>query len=90
VLLVVMVALGGWGNYWGPVFGALIYTAMPELLRKFQDAELFLFGLCMIVVLLYLPGGVAALFARRTSYARRASRAAPRPEAPAEARDGAA
>jgi branched-chain amino acid transport system permease protein len=65
VLLVVMVALGGWGSFWGPVFGALIYTAMPELLRKFHDAELFLFGLCMIVVLLYLPGGVAGLFARK-------------------------
>jgi branched-chain amino acid transport system permease protein len=64
VLLVVMVALGGWGSYWGPVFGALIYTAMPELLRRFQDAELFLFGLCMIVVLLYVPGGVAGLLAR--------------------------
>lgn len=59
VLLLVMVALGGWGHYWGPIYGALIYTAMPELLQRFQDAELFVFGACMIVVLLYLPGGVA-------------------------------
>jgi branched-chain amino acid transport system permease protein len=84
VLLVVMVALGGWGNYWGPVFGALIYTAMPELLRKFQDAELFLFGLCMIVVLLYLPGGVAALAGRIAARRRRGTPVA------GEARDGAA
>jgi branched-chain amino acid transport system permease protein len=76
VLLVVMVALGGWGSFWGPVFGALIYTAMPELLRKFHDAELFLFGLCMIVVLLYLPGGVAALFRRRQMRGRAAPAAA--------------
>lgn len=86
VLLVVMVALGGWGSYWGPVFGALIYTAMPELLRKFQDAELFLFGLCMIIVLLYLPGGIAGLLSRR----RAAARAAPRTPAVKEASDGAA
>jgi branched-chain amino acid transport system permease protein len=86
VLLVVMVALGGWGSYWGPVFGALIYTAMPELLRKFQDAELFLFGLCMIIVLLYLPGGIAALLTRR----RAAASAPSRTPAPKEARDGAA
>jgi len=72
VLLVVMVALGGWGSFWGPVFGALIYTAMPELLREFHDAELFMFGLCMIVVLLYLPGGVAGLFARKQKRARAA------------------
>jgi branched-chain amino acid transport system permease protein len=89
VLLVVMVALGGWGSYWGPVFGALIYTAMPELLRRFQDAELFLFGLCMIVVLLYLPGGIAGVFARRRAGAR-AGAAAARGATAEEARDGAA
>ncbi len=64
VLLVVMVALGGWGAYWGPLFGALIYTAVPELLRRFQDAELLIFGLAMIGVLLYLPGGIAGLAER--------------------------
>lgn len=59
VLLVVMVALGGWGRYWGPLFGAAVFTAVPELLRKFQDAELLVFGAGMIVVLLYLPTGIA-------------------------------
>ena len=44
VLLVVMVALGGWGHYWGPLFGAAVFTAVPELLRRFQDAELLVFG----------------------------------------------
>jgi branched-chain amino acid transport system permease protein len=59
VLLVVMVALGGWARYWGPVFGALLFTAVPELLRDLHDVELFVFGGCMIVVLLFLPGGLA-------------------------------
>lgn len=67
VLLVVMVALGGWGNYWGPVLGALIYTAVPELLRKFHDAELFIFGLCMIGVLLYARQGLVGLFSKGRS-----------------------
>ncbi len=61
VLLVVMVALGGWGHYWGPVLGAAIFTAVPELLRKFQDAELLVFGAGMIVVLLFLPQGLVGL-----------------------------
>ncbi len=59
VLLVVMVALGGWGHYWGPVLGAAVFTVVPELLHKFQDAELLVFGIGMILVLLYLPGGLA-------------------------------
>lgn len=61
VLLVVMVALGGVGSLWGPVFGAAVLTCVPELLRRFQDSELLIFGLCMIVVLLYLPGGISSL-----------------------------
>lgn len=65
VLLVVMVALGGSGLYWGPFFGAVIFTAVPELLRKFQDVELLVFGLCMIAVLLFFPGGIASLVGRR-------------------------
>ncbi len=65
VLLIVMVALGGWGTYWGPMLGALVYTAVPELLRDVHDAELFLFGLCMILVLLYFENGLIGLLTRR-------------------------
>lgn len=64
VFLVVMVALGGWGNYWGPVFGALIYTAVPELLRAFKDLEIFVFGLSMVLVLLFFPEGIAGALSR--------------------------
>ena len=60
-----MVALGGWGTYWGPMLGALVYTAVPELLRDVHDAELFLFGLCMILVLLYFENGLIGLLTRR-------------------------
>jgi branched-chain amino acid transport system permease protein len=66
VLLVVMVALGGSGLYWGPFFGAVIFTAVPELLRKFQDVELLVFGMCMIAVLLFFPGGIASLIGHRS------------------------
>jgi branched-chain amino acid transport system permease protein len=61
VLMVVMVALGGVGSLWGPLFGAAVLTMVPELLRRFQDAELLIFGVCMILVLLYLPGGIASV-----------------------------
>jgi branched-chain amino acid transport system permease protein len=64
VLLVVMVALGGWGHYWGPLFGAAVFTAVPELLRRFQDAELLVFGVGMLLVLLFLPTGIAGVSKR--------------------------
>lgn len=61
ILLVVMVALGGSGTYWGPLAGALIYTALPQLLLDYEDAELMLFGLGMLVVLIASPTGIAGL-----------------------------
>jgi branched-chain amino acid transport system permease protein len=59
ILLVAMVALGGWGRYGGAILGALIYTGAPELLRTLQDAQLLIFGAGMIAVLLFFPAGLA-------------------------------
>lgn len=74
ILLVVMVALGGSGTYWGPLAGALIYTALPQLLLDYEDAELMLFGLGMLVVLIASPTGIAGLpAALRKRLRRRAS-----------------
>ena len=61
ILLVAMVALGGWARYGGAILGALIYTGAPELLRTFQDAQLLIFGAGMIAVLMFFPGGLAAV-----------------------------
>lgn len=72
ILLVVMVAIGGSGSFWGPLFGAIIYTAVPQVLLDYEDAELMLFGLAMLVVLIASPTGLAGapsalrrLFSRR-------------------------
>lgn len=73
VFLVVMVAVGGWGHYWGPIFGALIYTAVPELLRTFKDLEIFVFGLSMVVVLLFFPDGIAGALSRLGRWCKRAA-----------------
>jgi branched-chain amino acid transport system permease protein len=61
ILLVVMVAIGGSGTYWGPILGALVYTAVPQILINYDDIELMLFGLAMLVVLIALPSGLAGL-----------------------------
>ncbi|WP_353194290.1 branched-chain amino acid ABC transporter permease [Pusillimonas noertemannii] len=70
VLLVVMVAVGGWGKYWGALFGALVFTLVPEYLRAFHDVELLVFGLSMIVVLMFFPDGLAGMTQRALAFAR--------------------
>lgn len=61
ILLMVMIALGGRGRFFGPVLGALIYTVLPEALRAVPDAQLLVFGVLMIIVLTCFPAGVAGL-----------------------------
>jgi branched-chain amino acid transport system permease protein len=76
VMLVVMVALGGTGSVWGPLLGAAMFTVLPEALRAFDNLEILLFGVSMVVVLLFFPGGLAAL-GRLLARGRIAPRGAP-------------
>jgi branched-chain amino acid transport system permease protein len=85
VVLVLMVAIGGIGLYWGPVVGAVLLTILPEALRQFGDWEVPLYGLVLIVVILFLPRGIAGLFARAATVAEApAVERDPRAPAPAE------
>jgi len=61
IMLLVMVAIGGAGTFFGPVLGAIVYTAVPQVLLDYEDAELMLFGLGMLVVLILFPGGLAGI-----------------------------
>lgn len=61
IMLLVMVAIGGAGTFFGPVLGAIVYTAVPQILLDYEDAELMLFGLGMLVVLILFPGGLAGI-----------------------------
>jgi branched-chain amino acid transport system permease protein len=84
VLMVAMVAVGGAGRFWGGILGALMLTVLPELLRSTDQiagalhlhidasaVETLIFGLSMILVLLFFPGGLAGgLAALRARLAR--------------------
>jgi branched-chain amino acid transport system permease protein len=85
VVLVLMVAIGGIGLYWGAVVGAVLLTILPEALRKFGDWEVPLYGLALIVVILFLPRGIAGLFARKGPRVGAAGARTPERDAPAPA-----
>jgi ABC-type branched-subunit amino acid transport system ATPase component/ABC-type branched-subunit amino acid transport system permease subunit len=82
VVLVLMVAIGGIGLYWGAVVGAVLLTILPEALRKFGDWEVPLYGLALVVVILFLPRGIAGLFARKRPRAPEGDARASAPTAP--------
>lgn len=64
VMLLVVVALGGTGTYWGPFLGALLHVVLPEALRAFSDFEILVYGISLVLVLLFFPGGLAGAVAK--------------------------
>lgn len=58
VLILAMVVLGGMGNIWGAALGALALGILPELLREFAAYRMLLFGLIMILMMIFRPQGI--------------------------------
>lgn len=61
VNLIVMVVGGGIGTVVGPVIGAFVFTAAPEVLRFSQQYRLIIYGMVLILVVRFLPGGLWTL-----------------------------
>lgn len=57
-ILLAMLALGGQGNILGPIAGAAILVAIPELFRAFSEYRMLLYGLVLILVILIRPQGL--------------------------------
>ena len=58
VELVTMVIIGGLGSIYGSFLGAAILTMLPELLRVFRDFDIVIYGLMLILITMYMPGGL--------------------------------
>lgn len=91
--LLLMVVIGGAGSRWGAVLGGILYTylddrlvaignssavaGLPEVLRTPLEQPLFLLGGLFILIVIFLPGGIAGLVHRgRPSGLRRIREAA--------------
>ncbi|MBI4433061.1 MAG: branched-chain amino acid ABC transporter permease [Candidatus Omnitrophica bacterium] len=58
VLILAMVVLGGMGNIWGAALGAVVLGILPELLRSFAAYRMLLFGILMILMMIFRPQGI--------------------------------
>ena len=62
VELVTMVIIGGLGSIYGSFLGAAILTLLPEFLRVFHDFDIVIYGLLLIVMTMFMPGGLIGGF----------------------------
>jgi branched-chain amino acid transport system permease protein len=56
--ILAMVIVGGMGTLIGPVFGAILLTLLPEVLRGIGDLRLVVYGAALTFVVLFMPGGL--------------------------------
>ncbi|MGF3055890.1 ABC transporter permease subunit [Microbacterium sp. YY-01] len=65
----VTAVVGGTANFFGPVLGSAFQTLLPEAQRMIGIEagwiRPFISGLLLLIVILYLPGGLASLIPRR-------------------------
>ncbi len=65
VNILAMVILGGVGNLLGVVLGAALLVALPELFRDLQVYRMLVFGLLLMVLMIFRPQGLLAAQGRR-------------------------
>lgn len=57
-MILSMVVLGGMGSITGVVIAALILILVPEYLRAFSEYRMLLFGLVMVLMMIFRPQGL--------------------------------
>jgi len=57
-LILAIVVLGGMGSTLGVVLAAFVLTVTPELLRTFAEYRVLLFGVLMVVMMIWRPRGL--------------------------------
>jgi branched-chain amino acid transport system permease protein len=58
IRIVTMVVVGGMASIWGSLLGASLLTILPESLHVFADYEMVVYGLILMVVMIFLPQGL--------------------------------
>lgn len=64
VTVLLMVVLGGIGNVWGGIIGAIIVTIVADITRDYYFYQLLLFGLVIVGTVLFMPKGIGGIIDR--------------------------
>jgi branched-chain amino acid transport system permease protein len=52
---------GGMGNLAGPIIGSVLVASLPEFLRGFVAWQVALYGIILVLMLRFIPGGIVSL-----------------------------
>jgi len=60
-LILSIVVLGGLGSTVGVIAAAIVLTLLPELLRDFAEYRVFIFGVLMVIMMIWKPRGLVRI-----------------------------
>lgn len=70
IVLITMVVLGGMASTFGVILGAAVLKLLPQVLADFQELEMMMFGLILMLTMIFMPKGllptIQKLIAKRT------------------------
>ncbi len=58
IIILCIVVLGGMGSIAGVIIGALIIMLLPEYLRTFSEYRMLVFGIMLVLMMVFRPGGI--------------------------------
>ena len=61
IFFLLMIVTGGLGKLWGPVIGTLIFFLLPELLGPLQSWRLLIYGVMLLVLMVFAPHGIMGM-----------------------------
>ena len=57
-LILAIVVLGGMGSQMGVILAAILLTVLPEIARSFAEYRMLIFGLVMVLMMMWRPQGL--------------------------------
>jgi branched-chain amino acid transport system permease protein len=60
IIILCVVVLGGMGSILGVILGALILILLPEYLRAFSEYRMLVFGVILVLMMVFRPGGIVS------------------------------
>jgi branched-chain amino acid transport system permease protein len=68
IIIIMMVILGGMGNLYGPIGGAIFLTWLLDILGKYQEYSMPIYALILILLLIIFPEGIGTRLNIRLLY----------------------
>lgn len=64
IVVVVMVVVGGMSSIWAALLGAVFISLLEEKLRAYQEWMLLIYGIVLILVMMFVPQGIFVALGR--------------------------